>query len=117
MSDDAPRIDWNAAEVDDGRLVVPVAGKPPGGWAERVQQVTERLQRVGDWGEVAVKKKQVTVDGVQPGSETDLRHLLESAVLQANADTGASGEAEEPEAERSPEDQQLTDAFRAFGEG
>ena len=45
------------------------------------------------------------------GAEQDLRHLLESAVLQANADLAAP---EENGNERSGEDAEMTEAFRAF---
>lgn len=46
-------------------------------------------------------------------AEADLRHLLESAVLQANT---AFDDDDEPDDERSEADEQMTDAFRASGE-
>jgi hypothetical protein len=112
------QIDWNSAAVDDGHLTVPVTGKPPKTWAEAVTRVLDRLQGGSErWGAIKVTKKQIRVDEVQPGTEPDLRHLLESAVLQANS-TLEPAEDDEPEAEneRSDADQQMTDAFRAFGD-
>jgi hypothetical protein len=107
------QIDWGSAEVDDGRLTVPIAGKPSKRWADAVARVLDRLQRGERWGEIKVTKKQVRVDAVEPGTEADLRHLLESAVLQANSEFD---DGDEPDDERSEADQQMTDAFRAFGD-
>jgi hypothetical protein len=111
---DETQIDWAQATVDDGQLTAPLAGEPTKKWAERVESVLERLHPGGSaWGAIKVTKKKVTVDGVTAGAEADLRHLLESAVLQANADLATPPD-EGGEDERSDEDQQMTDAFRAF---
>jgi hypothetical protein len=109
-------IDWGSASVDDGQLTVPLAGKPSREWRERVQSVLERLhQRGSDWGAIEVGKKKVTVDGVGAGAESDLRHLLESAVLQANADLADDDDNDTGgEGERSDADQRMTDTFRGF---
>ena len=73
----------------------------------------ERLHSGGShWGAIKVTKKKVTVADVTAGAEHDLRHLLESAVMQANADFAAPEE--DTEHERSDQDQQMTDAFREF---
>jgi hypothetical protein len=54
---------------------------------------------------------------VQPGAEADLRHLLASAFLQANAGTDDDESTDDaPTSSRSESDQALTDAFRAFSE-
>jgi hypothetical protein len=113
---DETRIDWGEATVDDGQLTAPLTGKADKEWAERVTRVLERLHATGSgWGEIKVTRKKVTVDAVTAGSESDLRHLLESAVLQANADLAPDEpDEDEPEHERSDEDQRMTDAFRAF---
>ena len=110
------QIDWSSAEVDDGRLTVPVSGNASKKWAEAVTRVLDRLQRGSErWGAIKVTKKQLRVDGVEPGTEGDLRHLLDSAVLQANSEFEHD---DEPDAddERSDADQQMTDAFRAFAD-
>ncbi len=57
----------------------------------------------------------VRVEAVTAGAEDDLRHLLDGAVQQANADFAP---AEEPDADAagSEADAAMTDAFRAFAE-
>ena len=116
MSDDMPGIDWGTAEVDDGRLTVVVGGRHSKGWTERLEEVLERLGRSGNrWGEIEVGKKKLRVAAVERGAEADLRHFLEAAVLQVNAD-------EPPKAnknsggERSDADQEMTDVFRSFAD-
>jgi hypothetical protein len=79
-------IDWTTAAVRKGRLTVEIAGDPGGAWSARVREVAERLDRPGSaWGEIAVKRSTLGVEDVTEGAEADLRHLLDSAVLQANA--------------------------------
>ena len=114
--DDAqqPALDWGSASVDGATLTVPVAGEVPPGWIKRVRRVAERLERPGSrWGAVKVTRKQLRVDAVTTGSEDDLHHFLESAVLQANTDLR---EDEGPDDDRSEEDQALTETFRAFAD-
>ncbi|HEY7621163.1 MAG TPA: hypothetical protein VH834_15405 [Solirubrobacteraceae bacterium] len=120
MTDDdeqgPPGFDWASAAVDDGELTVPVLGTPPRGWVTALQHVIDRLQRTGHGvAKVKVTKKQVTVGEVSPGGESEVHHFLESALLQVNADLSAAEEAES-EGERSESDQQMTDAFRSFGD-
>ena len=111
---DEVRIDWAQAAVDGGQLTTPLAGEPTKEWAERVASVIERLHSGGSgWGAIKVTKKKVTVADVTAGAERDLRHLLESAVLQANADL-APTETNDGADERSDDDVQMTEAFRAF---
>ena len=45
-----------------------------------------RLLGGGAWGEIEVKRDQVRVSDVAPGSEENLRHHLEAVVAQANTD-------------------------------
>jgi hypothetical protein len=120
VTDDAeqstPGFDWSTATVDDGELTVPVLGPPPRGWAKALRHVIERLQRTGHGlGGVKVTKKQVTVADVSPGSEADVYHFLESALMQVNADL-ADDEETDAERDRSESDQQMTDAFRSFAD-
>lgn len=107
-------IDWSTASVQDGRLTVAFTDKPSAEWSERLEEVIERLQRPGvGWGAINVSKKRLRVDAVEPGAESDLRHLVDSAVLQANADRERD-EDDERDVERSERDQAMTDAFRSF---
>jgi hypothetical protein len=112
------QLDWGEASVDGGRLTVPLAGEPSKEFRSQLSAVIERLQRGSDaWGGIEVGKAKLKIEAVSADAAGDLRHFLESAVLQANADLRADDEdEEEPGDERSEEDQKLTDAFRAFGE-
>src|SRR6185312_12516460 len=115
--DDVPHgeIDWATASVRDGRLTVEIAGGPEQEWSDRVGAIIERLDRPGSaWGEVAVEKSAFRVNDVPEGAEADLRHLLESAVLQANAEFAPDEEAGDDDDACSDEDRAMTTAFRAF---
>ncbi len=112
---DSPReIDWSTAEVKDGALGVELSGEPSRVWSEHMDAVIARLDH-GRWGSIKVGRRRIKVAAVSEDSVDDLRHLLESAALQTNADLVAA-----PEADRSPDeegsaDRELTRVFRAFG--
>jgi hypothetical protein len=107
-------IDWSSAEVSDGELTVALSGKATAGWTDAMEHTLARLGRPGGgWGEIAVGKKKLKVEAVSPGAESDLRHLLESAALQAN--TSAPPEPDADDAPRSDADEEMTRTFRAFG--
>ena len=106
-------IDWASAEVKGGDLTVALDGEPNAAWRERVQAIVERLDRSGSgWGAVKVGKAKVQVEAIAAGAEEDLRHLLDGAVQQANADFAP--EAEDGEGEASEEDAAMTETFRSF---
>lgn len=110
---DEVTLEWAAAEVHDAELTVPFAPGPSKPWTDRLGAIIDRLsQPRPGWGPVKVTRKHVRVGAVEAGAESDLRHLLESAVLQTNTDF-APTEAE-PEDERSQADAALTAAFQAF---
>jgi hypothetical protein len=76
--------------------------------------VLDRLNPRGIDG-VEVDGDRLVVSGVRPGTEGDVRHLLESVVLQANADVAPDDDDEDGDGgERSGEDREMTDAFRSF---
>ena len=109
-------IDWASAEVKGGNLEVALAGEANAEWAERVQAVLERLDRPGSaWGATKVTKAKVTVEAVSTGAEEDLRHLLDGAVQQANADFAPEIQDDAGD-EPSEEDSAMTDAFRSFAD-
>jgi hypothetical protein len=109
-------IDWASAEVRGGDLTVALAGEANAKWAERVQAVVERLERPGSaWGATKVTKAKVTVEAVGAGAEEDLRHLLDSAVQQANADF-APAEKDDADDEASEADAAMTEAFQSFAD-
>jgi hypothetical protein len=119
--DDVPHgeIDWTTASVREGRLTVDIAGDPGREWSARVRELAERLDRPGSaWGEIAVEKSRLRVEDVVDGAEDDLRHLLESAVLQTNAEFAPVADDDEDGNDEgaSDQDRAMTAAFRAFAE-
>jgi hypothetical protein len=115
----APQIDWASAEVSDGELTVGIVGDVPKGWVSRLKALLERLGQTGAerWGQIKVSKGRIAVGELEEGAEPDLRHLLESAILQANADLAPDDEGDEAAGQESPErarDGRMTSAFRAF---
>jgi hypothetical protein len=119
VTQDSPRIDWETAEVHDAELRVELAGELPKGWRKRFAAVFERLADADEerWGKLDVTKRRIVVPALTDGCEGDLRHQLESALLQANADLGAAADEgseladEDPERER---DEHMTETFRGF---
>jgi hypothetical protein len=106
------RLDWDSAEVRDGTLDVGLSAPPGRAWAGRFRSALAMLDRVGgEWGEVRLRRAKVTVSGVRDGSEERLRHLLDSAVVQANGEPGSERPTEDADELRS-RDRRMTDAFR-----
>ena len=109
-------IDWASAEVQDGDLTVALAGEPIAAWAKRMQAILERLDRPGSaWGAAKVTKARVEVEAVAAGAEADLRHLLDGAVQQANADFAPDEDGDAAD-ERSEADGAMTETFRSFAD-
>ena len=108
-------IDWASAEVKGGQLTVALAGEANAEWAQRVQAIVERLDRPGSaWGATTVTEATVTVEAVSAGAE-DLRHLLDGAVQQANADFAPDVQDDAGD-KPSEEDSAMTAAFRSFAD-
>jgi hypothetical protein len=111
-----PTLAWDEAEVHDGELHVALTAQAPRGWASRFRRLLIRLDSGGEtrWGRISVSRQEVKVADVAEGGEEDLRHLLESVLLQVNADLTPE---EAHEAEPSPareRDERLTHMFRGF---
>lgn len=80
-------IDWASAEVHDGDVTVELSGKNSKAWRERFDTVLRLLgPSGGGWGEVKLTKGSILVKSLQPQAEGDLRHFLESLVVQVNAE-------------------------------
>ncbi|HEY4917189.1 MAG TPA: hypothetical protein VIH92_09775 [Solirubrobacteraceae bacterium] len=85
----ARAIDWSSAELSDRALVVQLRGAGAKGWSKDFGGVLALLEQSGrGWGKVALKGSKVRVADVQAGTEEELRHFLESVVLQVNSDLG-----------------------------
>ena len=112
-------IDWESADVQDATLIVRLAGTASKRWEQHFKSVLSRLTRPTEgWDAVRLTKRSIKVSGVREGAEGDLCHLLESVVLQANADLHPNGNGSEPQqAEKDPGealDERIAKTFRSF---
>jgi hypothetical protein len=119
VTETLPQLAWDEAEVHDGELHLALTADAPHGWARRFRRLLSRLGTDGEsrWGRISVSRREVKVADVAEGGEGDLRHLLETVLLQVNTDF-APDEADDTQA--SPEEQRdarLTESFRGFAEG
>ena len=109
---------WDA--IDVGRKAIAVKNYQLA--AQLLEQAAKEMgvkvyTLLGGWDAIEVGRKAIAVKGVQPGAESDLRHFLEGAVMQANADFAPDPQdAEDGGDEGSEADGEMTGAFRAFGE-
>lgn len=102
------------ALVQDGRLTVELDGTIPPGWKKHLRRTFHSLD-TSTWDAIRVKKTTLTVNGVRAGSEERLRHLLESALTQANSQTPSTDDDEaEAEAPEVDADVEMTARFRSF---
>lgn len=114
-------IDWGTAEIEDAALAFELTGTSSKAWKERFESVLALLDTPHSrWGPVRITKSGVRVADVRLGTETELRHFLESIVLQVNSelpDPEQDAEEEEAQAgEATQVDRQMTAAFRAFAD-
>ena len=116
MTAEQRQIEWGTAEIDDGTLTVQLAGASSKSWKARLENVLALLDTPhSGWGKVSLTKKAIKVSGVRQGSEAELRHFLESAVLQANADTAPDVPLSHDEEDEEPDtDEQMAQTFRSF---
>jgi hypothetical protein len=124
----ARAIDWASAEIRDGTLTVQLTGDAPKGWGKDFAGVLALLQQSNQgWGKIKLTKNVIEVTDVLEGSEAELRHLLESVVLQVNSDFRLDGEddasatrnVDAAEAERDARratDRDMAATFRGFAE-
>ncbi len=107
-------IDWSTARVRGRELTVAFEEATSAAARKHMKALVERLQRPGEpWKAVAVKKDRLIVSEIADGAEEEVRHFLESVVLEADAaaDDGAAAAGDEQVDER---DRRMTDAFQAF---
>lgn len=125
MADPEPRnIDWATAETQDATLTVELTGARSKVFKQRFERVLALLDTPHSrWSDVRVNRKGIQVADVQQGAEGELRHFLESIVLEANSELASSEEstngAEDetpPVDEAAQADRQMTAAFRAFAD-
>ncbi len=80
-------IDWGRAEIDEGTLTVELTGTSSTAWKQQFARVLALLDNANSrWGEVRLTRKGIRVGEVQQGTEPELRHFLESVVVQANSE-------------------------------
>jgi hypothetical protein len=114
------QINWRTAEIHEGSLTVELTGEAPKGWGKHFKGVLALLeQNSSQWEKISLRKDRITVTDVRAGSEEELRHLLESVLLQVNSDL--EGDHPEPSSEpgddhQAEADQRMTDSFRAFAQ-
>lgn len=119
MTAPEPRaIEWASSEVEDATLTVELTGSSSKAWKSRFEGVLAMLDSPHSrWGAVRITKKGIEVTGLQQGSESELRHFLESIVLQVNTDTepDVPREDEQLEEDHEPDpDERMTETFRGF---
>ena len=114
-----PQLDWSAAQVSDGTLSVEVNGEFDDEWEQTFARTLALLSSSGTWGSVGFKKGKVTVEGVEEGSEENVRFALDGAVQEANAhhaeDADESDEdagEDDDDSEGDDTDRRMTDRFR-----
>jgi hypothetical protein len=117
----ALEIDWANAEVHDGALTAPLSGSASKAWREHFNGVLRLLEHSnGVWGEVKLTKKAIEVGDLRAGSEADLRHFLESIVVQVNAELAPaeqpSSDAQEPVDPEQRADREMTETVRSFAD-
>jgi hypothetical protein len=116
IADVEPReIEWNSAEVSDGLLTLSLSNKSSKAWKSQFDAVARLLSvEQRSWGEVSLTKAGIAVQGVSRGSEDELRHLLESIVMEVNAAFAPEPVGATEETPRQSEDREIAEAFRAF---
>jgi hypothetical protein len=116
-----PTLQWNGAQVKDGKLVVEIAGDRPKGWKSTFDR-TVKLLDSGRWGAITLKAGKVRVGSVDEGTEESLHHFLESVMLEVNTalvddDEDHEDHEEEPEAPNDgaeSADTRMTERFRGL---
>lgn len=122
-TDQRREIDWASAEVSDGDVTVELSGKSSKAWRERFDTVLRLLgPSGGGWGEVKLAKGAIRVKALRPRAEGDLRHFLESLVVQVNAELPPGEDDDEDDAgadsvdRAAIQDAEMTATLRSFAD-
>jgi hypothetical protein len=114
------QIEWSSAQIEDATLAVELTGSASKAWKARFESVLALLGTPhSGWGEVHLVKNAIKVADLQEGGESELRHFLESVVLQANSDVAPdTPQHEDSDGIDEPDlDERMTATFRAFASG
>jgi hypothetical protein len=117
MAETPASIDWENAQVKDGTAIVPLSGDASKAWSQRFEGVAALLARNdGGWAEIGLKRQTITITQLRPGSEDDLRHFLESVVVQVNSELVPDPEQQtsEPDDPQAAQDEQMAERLRSF---
>jgi hypothetical protein len=106
-------LDWSTAKVKDGTVTVELTEKPATQWVKHFDRTVKLLHR-GNWSEVKLKNKVIRLGVVAAGTEGEVRHFLESLVLEANTTIEPDQHASSDNG--SEEDRVMTERLRAFAE-
>jgi hypothetical protein len=114
-------IDWSSADVHGGDVTVDLAGEISKQCRERFETVRALLgESSGGWDDVKLVKRTIHARGLRPGEEHELRHFLDSVVVQVNAELPASdedaGQTGRPSDRAAILDAEMTATLRSFAE-
>jgi hypothetical protein len=123
MAPEQRNIDWGSADVEDATLTLALTGARSKAWKQRFESTLALLETPhSSWGEVRLNGKGIQVAEVRQGAEAELRHFLESIVLQVNSELPQPQQAQQDTEEQTHveeqdrADRQMTAAFRAFAD-
>jgi hypothetical protein len=116
-ADERREIDWSSAQVHDGTLTVDLDGASSKGWRTQFERVLTMLDSPhASWGEVSIGKKNIQVTELMEGTEDEVRHFLESIVLEVNSglEPDAAEGSDEANSPAVDPEEQMAETFRGF---
>jgi hypothetical protein len=113
------QIDWGSSEVEDATLTVKLTEASSKAWKARFESVLAMLGTAhNSWGAVRLTKHAIKVVDLQQGHEAELRHFLESILVQTNSDiepdAPAQDEAGGEDNHKPDADEQMARTFKGF---
>ena len=116
------RVEWASAVVEDARLTVGLDGEPATEWGEGFGPCSSVCAVRSVRGARSCWRDGASAWRTSPKARSQSPHLLESAVLQANASAGLTtpdpgdGEGDDGGEDGPTADQEMTERFRSFAE-